>query len=110
MNESVLFRDISSEAEEKTKGKLGNGRVIDTRSIGNLDAELLGLGEIYLIESDTVLADDLGSRGGCFEDLAVEIVLSTQEGIESVTISDVGEELVLIQRAPCLNNLPAGVL
>jgi hypothetical protein len=110
VDERVLFRDVSCEAEEKAKGKLRYGCVVNARGICYLDTELLCFGEIYLIEPDTVLADYLCSRSGGFKNFAVKIILATQERVESVSIPNVGEKLVLIERSPRFNYLPPRVL
>jgi hypothetical protein len=110
MDERVLFRDASCETEKKTKGKLSHRGVVDTWCIRDLDAELFSLGEVYLIEPYTVLTDHFCSRSGGFENLAVKIILTAQEGVESVAVSDIRKELVLIERAPRFDHLPPRVL
>ncbi len=84
--------------------------MVNTRGIGDPDAELLSLREIYLIESNAVLTNDLGARGRGFEHLGVKIVLSTEEGVEPISIPYVGEELVLIEGAASFNNFPTRIL
>jgi hypothetical protein len=44
------------------------------------------------------------------EHTAIEVVLSTQKGIESVTVPYVGKKLILVERPPGLHNLETGVL
>jgi hypothetical protein len=62
--------------------------VIYARGVGNLYPELARLGEIYLVETYSILADYLGSRRCRLKNTRIEVILATQKAIESVTISD----------------------
>jgi hypothetical protein len=84
--------------------------VIDAWRVRHADAQLFSFGEIYLVETNTVLTDHLCAWRGGFKNLSVKVILSAEERIETVTITDIREELILIERPTSLHHFPSSIL